>query len=446
LVRRCRDQGREGAPAAASKHEPRCTASLDVEINRLWHIRNPMGDTRLLRLSDGNEPAATWRIIMGMSHGITAPPEPQSSSLSPALLKAAARAAKLRYVTDRARGIRRQRSNDGFVYFDARGGKITDEDELSRIRKLAIPPAYQDVWICAYASGHLQATGRDARGRKQYRYHPRWRQVRDEGKYGKMLLFGKVLPTIRAQAERDLAKRGLPREKVLAAIVRLLESTLIRVGNEEYAKSNNSFGLTTLRNRHVKVEGEARVRFDFRGKSGTEHHIDLRNRKLAAIVRRCQDLPGQELFQYLDDDGQPHTVGSDEVNDYLREISGEEVTAKDFRTWAATNLAALALQRLEAFDTQAKAKKNVLQAVEAVAKMLGNTPAICRKCYIHPAIFDGYLDGSLLTVLKQRAEEKLADPGHGLRAEEAAVIGFLAHQLNDADQVMKIDIAAADKG
>jgi DNA topoisomerase-1 len=366
-----------------------------------------------------------------MSQAITLPPDLSSSALSPEVLKAAAKAAKLRYVSDRSRGIRRERAGDGFDYFDAHGVKITKEEDLTRIRKLAIPPAYQDVWICPFPNGHLQATGRDARGRKQYRYHPRWREVRDQGKYGKMLIFGKVLPAIRAQVERDLAKRGLPREKVLAAIVRLLEGTLIRVGNEEYAKTNNSFGLTTLRNRHVKIDGDSRIRFDFRGKSGTEHHINLRDRKLATIVRRCQELPGQELFQYLDDDGQPHTVGSDDVNEYLREITGEEITAKDFRTWAATNLAALALQRLEVFDSQAKAKKNVLQAVESVARMLGNTPAICRKCYIHPAIFNGYLDGTLLETLKQRSDEKLADPGRGLRAEEAAVIGFLAHALED---------------
>jgi DNA topoisomerase-1 len=371
--------------------------------------------------------------------------ESSSSPLSPEVLKAAAKAAKLRYVSDRSRGIRRQRTDEGFVYYDAKDARIEDEEELVRIRKLAIPPAYQDVWICPYPNGHIQATGRDARGRKQYRYHIRWRQVRDEAKYGRMLLFGKVLPTIRRQVERDLARRGLPREKVLAAIVRLLESTLIRVGNEEYAKTNNSFGLTTLRSRHVKIAGEARIQFNFRGKSGTEHHINLRDRRLAGIVRRCQDLPGQELFQYLDDDGQPHTVGSDDVNDYLRDITGEEVTAKDFRTWAATNLAALALQRLEVFDGQAKAKKNVVEAVEAVSKMLGNTPTICRKCYIHPAIFDGYLDGSLLEALKQRTEEKLADPGEGLRAEEAAVIGFLARQLEDGGATTKIDIAAASR-
>jgi DNA topoisomerase-1 len=241
-----------------------------------------------------------------------------------------------------------------------------------------------------------------------------------------------VLPKIRAQVEQDLSLRGLPRAKVLAAIVRLLETTLMRVGNEEYARTNNSYGLTTLRNRHVKIECGSRLRFDFRGKSGTEHHIDLRSRRLASIVRRCQDLPGQELFQYLDEDNEPRGVTSDDVNDYLQEITGEGITAKDFRTWAATNLAALALRELTAFDTRAATKRNVLRAVESVAKMLGNTPAICRKCYIHPAIFDGYLDGSLLTALQRRADEKLADPGLGLSAEEAAVTAFLSRQLAGA--------------
>ena len=336
--------------------------------------------------------------------------EASANTLSPEVLKAAAKAAKLRYVSNRSKGIHRERTPQGYDYFAPDGTKITDPDELTRIRKLAIPPAYEDVWICPHANGHLQATGRDAKGRLQYRYHAKWRAVRDEAKYGKMLLFGKVLPVIRAQVDKDLDKRGLPREKVLAAIVRLLESTLIRVGNEEYARTNKSFGLTTMRNRHVRIESGSRIRFDFRGKSGTEHHIDLRNKKLANVVRRCQDLPGQELFQYLDEDGQPHSVGSDDINDYLQDITGEPVTAKDFRTWAATNLAALALRQLEVFDTEAKAKKNVLQAVKSVSKMLGNTPAICRKCYIHPAIFDGYLDGRLLEALKQRTEEKLADP------------------------------------
>jgi DNA topoisomerase-1 len=299
------------------------------------------------------------------------------------------------------------------------GDKITDEGTLARIRKLAIPPAYEDVWICPRPNGHLQAVGRDARGRKQYRYHPRWREVRDAGKYGKLLLFGKVLPKIRAKVEEDLSRRGLSREKVLAAIVRLLETTLMRIGNEEYAKTNKSYGLTTLRNRHMKVEGASRIRLDFRGKRGTEYHIDLRDKRLAAIVRRCQELPGQELFQYLDEDGSPRTVASEDVNDYLREISGEEITAKDFRTWAATKLAALAFRELEAFDSQTAAKQNVVRTVEAVSKMLGNTPTICRKCYIHPAIVDGYLDGSLREALKRRADAKLTSSNSALKSEEA---------------------------
>jgi DNA topoisomerase-1 len=254
--------------------------------------------------------------------------------------------------------------------------------------------------------------------------------VRDEGKYGKLIVFGKVLPKIRARVEDDLSRRGLPREKVLAAIVRLLETTLMRIGNEEYAKTNKSYGLTTLRNRHVKVEGASRIRLDFRGKRGTEYHIDLRSKRLAGIVRRCQELPGQELFQYLDEDGTPRTVASDDVNDYLREISGEQITAKDFRTWAATKLAALALQELEAFDTQVAAKQNVVRTVEAVSRMLGNTPTICRKCYIHPAILDGYLDGSLRAALKRRADAKLTNANSGLKAEEVAVMAFLSRTLD----------------
>jgi DNA topoisomerase-1 len=349
---------------------------------------------------------------------------------APEDLKAAARAAKLRYVSDRAPGIRRVRTRTGFAYRHPDGSKVSDEETLARIRKLAIPPAYEDVWICPQPNGHLQAVGRDARGRKQYRYHPRWREVRDEAKYGKMLVFGRVLPKIRTRVDQDLSLRGMPRTKVLAAVVRLLETTLMRVGNEEYAKANHSYGLTTLRNRHVKVDAGSRIRFDFRGKHGLEHHIDLRSKRLAGIVKRCQELPGQELFQYLDEDGTPRAITSDDVNDYLQEISGEEITAKDFRTWAATNLAALAFRELEAFDTQARAKKNVVHAVEAVSKMLGNTPAICRKCYIHPAIFDGYLDGSLLETLRKRADAKLADHAGGLKAEEAAVLAFLHRQLS----------------
>ncbi len=346
-------------------------------------------------------------------------------------LKAAAKAAHLRYVSDHRPGLRRVRAPKGFRYVDPAGQAITDEETIARIHKLAIPPAYEDVWICPNPNGHLQAVGRDARGRKQYRYHPRWRAVRDEAKYTKMLIFGRVLPVIRERVSHDLSRHGLPREKVLAAIVRLLETTLMRVGNEEYAKANKSFGLTTLRKtRHVKIEG-GRLHFDFRGKHGIEHHIDLNDRRLAGIVRRLQDLPGQELFHFIDHEGATHPINSHDVNDYLRDISGEEITAKDFRTWAATNLAALAFHELQAFDTQAAYKKNVVHAVEAVSQMLGNTPAICRKCYIHPAIFDGYLDGSLLEALKRRADDQLAQPGSGLTAEEAAVTAFLSRRLAD---------------
>ncbi len=359
-------------------------------------------------------------------------PDALPSATEPDLLdpEAAARAARLRYVSDKKPGITRVQTENGWVFHDTDGSVITDEKNIERIKKLAIPPAYTDVWICRDPRGHLQAVGRDAKGRKQYRYHPRWREVRDEAKYGKMLTFGRVLPQIRARVKQDLARPGLPKEKVLAAIVALLEKTMMRVGNEEYAAQNNSFGLTTLRNRHAKVKG-SRVMFDFRGKHGVEHHIDLADKRLARVVERCRDLPGQDLFQYLDQDGEPHGVGSDDVNDYLREASGEEITAKDFRTWAATNLAALALADMERFDSQVQQKKAVVAAVESVAKQLGNTPAICRKCYIHPAVFEGYLDGSLAEGLKARADEVLEAHAPGLSAEEVAVTAFLSRRLGE---------------
>ena len=340
-----------------------------------------------------------------------------------------AEAAHLHYVHDDAPGFTREAAKEGFRYRDLKGREITDESEIARIRKLAVPPAYRDVWICPDPLGHLQASGRDARGRKQYRYHPRWREIRDEAKYAKMLVFGQKLPLIRARVAHDMARRDLGREKVVAAVVRLLEKTLARVGNEEYARENKSFGLTTLRNRHARVQGK-RITLDFRGKHGIDAHIELQDSKLAAVVGKLQDLRGQHLFQFEDHDGALHAITSDDVNEYLREVSGEDITAKDFRTWAATNLAALALQEFERFDTQAAAKKNVLRTVEAVAKMLGNTPSVCRKCYIHPAVFEGYVDGTLSEALAARAEETLAD-GHTLTAAERAVMTFLAAKLED---------------
>ena len=341
-----------------------------------------------------------------------------------------ARAAGLRYVSDRSPGIRRRMGTLGFEYVDTTGARITDETELSRIRRLAIPPAWADVWICPTPRGHLQATGRDARGRKQYRYHARWRVVRDETKYDRTIAFGEALPKIRARTEHDLARPGLPREKVLATVVQLLEKTLIRVGNDEYARANGSFGLTTMRDKHVAVSGST-VRFEFRGKGGRSHTIGLQNRKLAAIVRRCRDLPGYELFQYVDDDGTRQVIDSADVNDYLRDITGEDFTAKDFRTWAGTVLAARALQAIETPETATHAKKNVVQAVEAVAGLLGNTPSICRKSYVHPVVLDAYLDGSLVETLGQRVEQVL-DMADGLGPDERRVLRFLRARLKEA--------------
>jgi len=341
-----------------------------------------------------------------------------------------ARAAGLRYVSDRSPGIRRRMGKLGFEFLGADGSRITDESELARIRKLAIPPAWTDVWICPNPRGHLQATGRDARGRKQYRYHARWRAVRDDTKYDRTIAFGDALPRIRARTERDLALPGLPREKVLATVVQLLEKTLIRVGNDEYAKTNGSFGLTTLRNKHVEVNG-AKVRFEFRGKSGRSHTISVQNRKLAAIVRRCRELPGYELFQYMDEEGQRQVVDSADVNAYLRDITGEDFTAKDFRTWAGTVLAARALQALESPGSPTHAKKNLVQAVEAVAGVLGNTAVICRKSYVHPAVLDAYVDGSLVQTLGQRAEEAVAAIDD-LAPDERRVLQFLRARLKAA--------------
>lgn len=341
---------------------------------------------------------------------------------------AAAREAGLRYVVDTMPGIRRRRAGKHFTYIGPDGERIRHPDVLQRIRTLAIPPAWTDVWIAPTQNGHIQATGRDARGRKQYRYHARWRTVRDEAKYGRMIAFGKALPGIRRRTNRDLKRKGLPREKVLAAVVQLLEKTLIRVGNEEYARENRSFGLTTLRQRHVEA-GASRVLFHFRGKSGREHSVDISDRRLARVIRRCQELPGQELFQYEDEDGVRRSIGSDDVNDYLREITGEEFTAKDFRTWAGTKIAAMALQEFKSFDTDTEAKTNVVRAIETVAEQLGNTPAVCRKCYVHPAVIDAYMDGSMAKTLKKRADRALTESLHRLSGEEAAVMTLLQQRL-----------------
>src|SRR5581483_7081580 len=288
-----------------------------------------------------------------------------------------AKAAKLKYVSDESPGIARKKSGGGFTYLDADGKTIRDFETLARIKSLVIPPAWTDVWICPDENGHIQAVGRDARGRKQYRYHPRWRAVRDETKYEKMISFGQALPKIRATVEKHLSLPGLPREKVLAAVIKVMEKTLIRVGNDEYARQNDSFGLTTLRDKHADIRG-SHVSFHFRGKSGKQHEIDFNDARLARIVQKCQDLPGYELFQYVNGDGQVKDIGSADVNQYLRDISGEDFTAKDFRTWAGTVLAARALQELNEFTSQRQAKKNIVAAVEAVAQRLGNTKAVCR--------------------------------------------------------------------
>jgi DNA topoisomerase-1 len=351
----------------------------------------------------------------------------------------AAAAVDLKYASDESPGIRRKKAGTGFTYIDAKGKGLRDEATLRRIKSLVIPPAWTEVWISPDSNGHLQATGFDARHRKQYRYHPRFREVREQTKYTRMLDFARALPRIRRRVARDLRLTGLPREKVLAAVVRLLEMTLIRVGNDEYAKSNRSFGLTTLQDKHAHINGSrTHVRFEFKGKSGVAHEIDLADPRLARIVKQCQDLPGQELLQYVDEDGAVRDIGSTDVNQYIQEIAGDGFTAKDFRTWAGTVLATLALQELEQFDSQAQAKKNIVRAVESVAAKLGNTKAVCRKCYIHPAILESYADGSMLRTLEQRARTKLSKEIRSLKAEEAMVLTLLEQRLRrDAGKIQR---------
>lgn len=339
----------------------------------------------------------------------------------------------LRYVSDTIPGIQRQTVGEEFCYIDANGKQICDDSELSRIKALVIPPAWTDVWICSLSHGHLQATGRDAKGRKQYRYHAHWRQVRSQTKFNRMIAFAEALPKIRKRTEEDLALPGLPREKVLATVLRLLEITRIRVGNEEYAQTNKSFGLTTMRDRHVDISGST-IRFKFRGKSGVDHDLELSDRRLAKIVKRCQDIPGQELFQYLDDDKQRQQIDSGDVNIYLREITGLDFTAKDFRTWAGTVLAAQELNELGPFESESQGKKNVTQAIKDVANQLGNRPATSRKYYIHPAIIDAYMDGSLFQTMEQVSKQETADSPSELRSEEQAVLNLLEQHLVQESQ------------
>jgi DNA topoisomerase I len=335
---------------------------------------------------------------------------------------ATAEVAALRYVSDGTPGIHRLRAGRGFRYVAADGLPVRDFVTRRRIRALAIPPAWTEVWVCAAPDGHIQAVGRDAKGRKQYRYHARWRETRDATKYARLALFAERLPAIRRRVGEDLGRAGLPREKILAAVVRLLETSLIRVGNVEYAEENGSFGLTTLRNRHVTVEGSS-LRFEFRGKGGKRHVVDVADRRLARIVRQCQELPGHELFQYVDEDGQRHAIGSADVNAYLREVAGEEFTAKDFRTWAGTVLAASAL-RDGVFESELEAKRNVARAIETVATRLGNTPAICRKCYVHPAVVEAYFDRTLPRIADRAGRDRTTS-APGLEQDETAILALL---------------------
>lgn len=345
-----------------------------------------------------------------------------------AAMKAEAKEVGLRYCMDDGPGIGRKLKRNAFVYFDTSGRPVKDEASLARIKRLAIPPAWTEVWISPYENGHIQATGRDARGRKQYRYHADWRQQRDANKFVHMVSFAHALPQIRRRVRRDLARRGMPREKVLATVVRLLETTLIRVGNDEYARTNGSYGLTTMHNKHAKIRG-AKVAFAFRGKSGKRHEISVADPQLARVVRRCQEMPGQELFAYEDEEKRVRDVGSADVNDYLRQISGEDFTAKDFRTWAGTVLAAVALKEFQGVARKAEAKKNIVAAIEAVSKMLGNTPAVCRKCYVHPEVLDSYLEGDTIATIRQRVSARIDASLNQLKPEEAAVLVLLQRRL-----------------
>jgi len=322
----------------------------------------------------------------------------------------------LRYVDDSRPGYTRAWKNGAFVYSNTQGTPLSDDADIKRINALAIPPAYTNVWICPDSRGHLQATGRDARGRKQYRYHPRWRETRDATKYERMLAFGAVLPKLRARVTRDLELEGMPRDKVLATVVRLLDTTLVRVGSEEYARENKSYGLTTLRKKHLSVKAGT-LRFQFRGKSGIEHDVSVSDPRIARIIKRCMDLPGHDLFQYLDANGERHTVSSSDINDYLHDITGADFTAKDYRTWAGSVFALAALRKL-AWETVTEARKHVVGTIKEVSKMLRNTPAVCRKCYVHPAVIEAFEAGEL-------ADELPPSRRSGLKTDEAMLAIFL---------------------
>ncbi len=326
-----------------------------------------------------------------------------------------ARAAGLRYSSDEEPGISRRRAGRGFSYRTERGGLVESDRQLARIRALGIPPAWTSVWICADARGHMQATGRDARGRKQYLYHADWRALRDASKFDRMLDFGSTLPRLRDQIDSDLALPGLPRERVLAAVVRLVDETLIRVGNEEYRRQNGSFGATTMRARHAQVEG-SRIAVEFKGKSGKLQRAELSDRRLARVMRKLEDLPGRELFEYLDD-GQRRPVRSDDVNVYLREVGGEEITVKDFRTWGASALCLRALDDLEPPASASAAKRSISAAIRDVASVLGNTPAVCRASYVHPAILERFAAGDLPRTATRRLR--------GLDRWESGLLRFL---------------------
>ena len=341
-----------------------------------------------------------------------------------------AKIAGLRYVRSDSLIIKRQKVGRGFSYLDPQGKRITDETELERLKSLTIPPALTDVWLCHLPNGHLQATGRDAKKRKQYFYHPQWRKTRSQHKFNRMLLFGACLPLIRKTTSKHLRQRGLSREKVLAAVVQLLETTLMRVGNDQYAKQNSSFGLTTLRDRHVAISG-SKVEFEFKGKSGVEHQIELQDRKLAKVIKKCQEIPGYEIFKYYDESGERQFVDSGDVNEYLQQITQQEFTAKDFRTWAGTLLTAIKLNELGEFDSDNQAKKNVVNAIKSTAKQLGNRPATCRKYYVHPAIIEAYQDGRLLAMMPDIDSDHASSKSSSdeLCPEEAIVLEIIKQEV-----------------